>query len=137
MTLYEVIDKVSRDLALHQCQFNHHNQSELAHQISTYLKDSMDDNIEFTRSRYCKRTDQEGPIPNRELGTIQYILYGCNKAFHTDYIRYIKHGEINQATDLQLQIIWGKHLDNIQEDTEFCEGVGFPHIAVIPMNQEK
>lgn len=131
MTLYEVFDKVSQDLASHQYQFNYHNHSELAHQILSYLKDSMDDNIEFTRSRYCKRSEQEGPIPNRELGTIQYILYGCNKAFHPNLVKYIKYAEIEQATDLQLQIIWGKHLDSIQEDTEFCEGVGFPHIAVI------
>lgn len=120
MTLYEVFDNVSKALSL---------EPEDQARIATYIRDSADDNIEFVRSRYCKR--QEGPLPNRELGPIQYIVCGSTKPFEIKQIRYILSPASSQSTDFQFQIIWGKNIDSIEEDKEFCEELEFEYTTDI------
>lgn len=130
MTLYEVIDRVSQDLAARSQQ----DPEESAYRISCYLKESLDDVWNFVRSRYCKRP--EGPTPDRELGAPDYIVYGCKEPFHPKQVRYVSFGPIEQATDLRMQINWGTGPYDIAEDKEYFEGVGFGHTAVILLSHE-
>lgn len=128
MTIYEVFDKVSERLSEVQEDRN---------QIASYLRDSMDDDGEFTRSRHQKRSEQEGPIPNRELGDIQYIICGCTKPFHTSQVRYIHSPASNQSTDLQAEIIWNTDIRCLHDDIELLGQTGYEHLTIIVLNQNK
>ena len=127
MTLHEVFDKVAEALS---------DNTDLQAKISSYLRDSMDDDFEFTRSRYQKRSDQEGPVPNRELGPIKYIICGCTKPFHPTQVRYITDRDLEGVTDFHAEIIWNKNILNLEEDKELLLQSDYEHQIVIMLNEE-
>lgn len=121
MELYEVLGKVAQSLT---------SNADLQTHLFYYLKDTMDDDGEFTRSRYQKRPEQEGPIPNRELGPIQYIICGCTKPFHPSQVRYITDEEL---VDFQAEIIWNRDKECLEEDKALLQQSGYEHLTIIPL----
>lgn len=123
MTLYEVLIKVSQALS---------SDLDIQKQISYYLLNSMDDDGEFTRSRYQKRPEQD-PLSNRELGNIKYILCGCTKQFHPNQIQYTKEmfTGLHCIVEFKAEIIWNKYIQNLEEDKELLIQSGYEYITTI------
>ncbi len=128
MTIHEVITKVSQALS---------NDSDIQKQISFYLINSMDDDGEFTRSRYQKRP--EGIIPDRELGPVSYILCGCVQEFHPSQLQYITDENIglSNLTDFQAEIIWNKNIQNLREDKDLLMQTGYKYITTIIIKRSR
>lgn len=122
MTIHEVIAKVSQALS---------DSLDIQKQISQYLLHSMDDDGEFIRSRYQKRP--EGIIPDRELGSVSYILCGCTKPFHPNQLQYITDENIGLSNliDFQTEIIWNRNIENLGEDKDLLMQTGYEHITTI------
>ena len=58
----------------------------------------------FTGSRYQKRP--EGPISNRELGVIKYIICGSIKPFHPNQLQYTSDQVYMNLINFQAEIIF-------------------------------
>ena len=121
MTLYEVFNRVAEALS---------DNSDFQIQISSYLRDTMDDDGEFTRSRYQKRSEQD-ILEDRELGTIQYIICGCIKPFHPNQIKYINNEDFSNLTDFKAEITWNKDINSLEEDKELLQETGYEHQTII------
>lgn len=125
MTLYQIFDLVAAELLKNAQQ----TQGEHKKALFEYLRNTMDDNVGFTRSRYCRRP--EGPVPNREIGNIEYIVCGCTKPFDIQQVRYTTVHQIREATDLQAQIVWVRPTDDLDDTINYCVETNFEYIAVI------
>ncbi len=121
MTLYEVFNRVAEALS---------DNSDFQIQISSYLRDTMDDDGEFTRSRYQKRSEQD-KLEDRELGPIQYIICGCIKPFHPNQIKYINNEDFSNLTDFKAEIIWNKDINSLEEDKDLLQETGYEHQTII------
>lgn len=128
MTLYQIFELVAAEL-LSQSHQEHQAHQDQKEKLFDYLKSTMDDNKGFTRSRYCKR--QEGPVPDREVGNIEYIVCGCTKPFDIQQVRYIPAHRIPDATDFQAQIAWVKPRDDLEDTINYCKETNFGEIVII------
>lgn len=118
MKIHELIDMIAKEIT-----------SEKSEELAKYLKESLDDNGSFLRSKYCRR--REGLIADREIGDIAYVICGYRKTFKETHIEYRKHGQIRYLTDFQAQIMWGTEYDSLGVCMEICFKMGYKHVMSV------
>lgn len=114
MRLYEMLERVSK--VVYQ-----DNPSPLL----TYLKNILDDDGCFLRSRYGRR--HEGEVVDRELGEVGFIMVASNMPFSPKHVQF-KSIETIQVT-YKVQIGWFYELEDAIDSISLYWGL-FEYISI-------
>jgi len=90
--------------------------------LAEKLKETVDDNGDFLRNRYCKR--KEGLVVNRKLGEINYILFAYDDIITKEFLERVEV--------VNCQISWvDKDVNSFDDEIQWILQFGYSKVLVI------